>query len=308
MRAWPHTLMRFLSTCAVRGLAGSCAALLVVAVAPPVEGSPDVVRRVEMADPGPAAAPTQTGQGWWSRLVEALVCAPVTECEYFLLAPEVKAGGEAPAALGGGQALIAQRRVVRGTERLLEREVLFEEGSLRVLHTERIKGQRRTLTYREIQPTGARTWLAEWDVRGGTGRVLGYGWHRPTHESFEAPAGLMGPLQMLEGLRANRGTSGRRDAMVLDPLAANTSQLTVEVLPGSETVPDTLRALRPDGTLVVEARARIGEGPLSSLRLTGGCRVARAISREEFERRHELWNRPRVPAHERALAALAGKR
>ena len=272
------------------------------------EGAPEFVQCAEMTDPGPATTAPPCGWDWLRRLAEASVQETVTDGEYFLLAPEVKTVDGRPARSGGGLALIAQRRVVRGDERLLEREVLFEEGGLRVLHTERIRGNRRTLTYRELQPSGARTWLAEWDVSGGDGRILGYGWHRPTHERFVAHEGLVGPLELLENLRAAGPGQVADLAEVLDPLAANASQLKLEVMPGSGTQGTIVRAARSDGTLVVEARMEHGTRLLDSLRLTGGSRVAKAISRAEFEQRHALWNRPRVPAHERALAELSGRR
>lgn len=269
-------------------------------------GSPGWVQRVDQSAPAPSfAGDSSRSLGWLQRLLAAAIPKPETTCEYFLLAPEGSDGAGVEGPTGGGLALIAQRRVVRPTVTLIEREVLFEEGSLRVLHTERLQGRRRTLTYREIQPTGARTWLAEWTVDGGTGRILGHGWRRPTHESFVAPRGLVGPLELLEGLRSG---SARGPVQVLDPLAAKPSQLSAEVVPGSAPEIDTLRATRSDGTLLVEAGASAGERALSHLRFARGRRIGRPISREEYERRHELWNRPRVPAHERARAALLGPR
>ncbi len=282
---------------------------LVVAVAGSVNLATGSSVWVQQGDRS-ASAPSSAGDdsrtlGWLQRVVAAAIAEPVTTCEYFLLAPEGSEGEDVDGPTGGGLALIAQRRVVRPTVTLIEREVLFEEGSLRVLHTERLQGRRRTLTYREIQPTGARTWLAEWTVDGGSGRILGHGWRRPTHESFVAPRGLVGPLELLEGLRSG---SVRGPVQVVDPLAAKPSQLSAEVLPGSAPEIDTLRATRSDGTLLVEAGVSAGERALSHLRFARGQRIGRPISREEYERRHELWNRPRVPAHERARAALLGPR
>ncbi len=303
-RGWPAALGVFLAT--VAGSAGLA------------QGAPEFVQRAPLgtsglapaADDAPALGVTLAGEdapsaGWLWRMVEAATAEPATDCEYFLLAPEARPGEAAPGPAGGGLALIAQRRVVRGGTTLLEREVLFKEGSLRVLHTERLRGARRTLTYREIQPTSARTWVAEWTVDGGAGRILGHGWRRPTHESFMAPPGLVGPLELLEGLRSG---SMRGPMPVLDPLAAMGSQLTAEVLPGSEQGIDTFRATRRDGTLLVEAEASSGERALTCLRFATGLRAGRPISRVEYERRHELWNRPRVPAHERVRAQLLGTR
>jgi hypothetical protein len=255
--------------------------------------APEFVQRAPLGGAGKAPA------SWFSRALEAAAPSTTTECEYFLLAPEASEGDGAARPTGGGLALIAQRRVARRGDVLLEREVLFEEGGLRVLHTERIKGDRRTLTYREIQPSGARTWRAEWDAVGGRARVLGHGWHRPTHETFVAPAHLMGPLELLEQLRSGNADAS---AQVLDPLAATVSQLEVEVLPGTETNGPTLRATRPDGTHVLEFGTLDGTRELAFLRFTSGQRVASAIGEQEYERRFELWNRPRVPSHERVRA------
>ena len=95
---------------------------------------------------------------------------------------------------------------------------------------------------------------------------------------------------------------------VLDPLAAKVSQLEVDVMPGSETGSRVLRATRSDGTLALEVGTCEGATELGFLRFTRGQRVARAITREEYERRFELWNRPRIPAHERVRATLLGQR
>jgi|GEM_PF-3140738 len=280
--------------------------ILLVAVAGGAGAAPEFVQRAQLCGAGTAAseAGSQT-KGWFLRAVEAAASVPITECEYFLLAPESSEGDEPTGPTGGGLALIAQRRLSRPGETLLEREVLFEEGSLRVLHTERIEGERRTLTYREILPSGARTWLAEWRTGGGRARILGHGWHRPTHEAFVAPADLMGPLELLDELRSRAPGAS---VQVLDPLTAKASQLDVEVLPDSETGSRVLRATRSDGTLVLEAGTSGGATELAFLRFTRGQRVASAITREEYERRFELWNRPRVPAHERVRAALLGQR
>ena len=272
----------------------------------PALGSPEFVQRAPLCASGSApAGDASLASGWLQRMIEAATAEPITECEYFLLAPEGNGGGDAVGPTGGGRALIAQRRIVRGSATLLEREVLFEEGSLRVLHTERIQGRRRTLTYREIQPAGARTWLAEWTVDGGAGRILGHGWRRPTHEPLIAPRGLVGPLELLEGLRAG---SARGPVQVLDPLAAKGSQLTAEISPGSRPGLETFRATRSDGTLLIEAEASAGARALTGLRFATGQRVGRPISRDEYERRHEMWNRPRIPAHQRVRAELLGTR
>ncbi len=280
--------------------------VLMVAMASGAAAAPEFVQRAQVDGTGPAAVKARpVAKGWFTRALEAASTAPITECEYFLLAPESGEGGEATGPTGGGLALIAQRRVARPGEVLLEREVLFEEGSLRVLHTERIKGERRTLTYREIQPAGARTWQAEWHAEGGRGRILGHGWHRPTHEIFVAPAELKGPLELLDDLRSGVPATS---VSMLDPLAARASQLEVEGLPGSETASRVLRATRSDGTLALEVGISEGVTELSFLRFTRGQRVASAITREEYERRFELWNRPRIPAHERVRATLLGQR
>lgn len=268
--------------------------------------TPELVQREQVWGAGPAAPGARPdAKGWFSRVVEAAVAVPITECEFFLLAPESSEGEAATGPTGGGLALIAQRRVPRPGEILLEREVLFEEGSLRVLHTERIRGERRTLTYREIRPAGARTWQAEWRAEGGRGRILGHGWRRPTHESFAAPAGLKGPLELLDDLRSG---PTRRVVDLLDPLAAKASQLEVVAMPDSETGSRVVRATRPDGTLVLEVGTSERSKELGFMRFTRGKRVARAITREEYERRFELWNRPRIPAHERTRAKLLGLR
>lgn len=280
--------------------------VLMVAMASGAAAAPEFVQRAQVDGTGPAAVKARpVAKGWFTRALEAASTAPITECEYFLLAPESGEGGEATGPTGGGLALIAQRRVARPGEVLLEREVLFEEGSLRVLHTERIKGERRTLTYREIQPAGARTWQAEWNAEGGRGRILGHGWHRPTHEIFVAPAELKGPLELLDDLRSGVPATS---VSMLDPLAARASQLEVEWLPGSETASRVLRATRSDGTLALEVGISEGVTELGFLRFTRGQRVASAIKREEYERRFELWNRPRIPAHERVRATLLGQR
>ena len=271
----------------VRGLrAGAASVLAALALSAPATG--DFSTAAGMEDPGAAVT-------------------PAARADYFLLAPAAvgRADGAGPAP---GFAVVAQRRLLRAGETFLEREVQFKEEHLQVLHTERARGTRRTLTWRELQPGGARTWIAEWDVRGGEGRILGYGWRRPVHETFEAPEGLVGPLELLERLRAAPDAALQRDAWVIDPLAATTVRVRVDVAPSGPAEGRRIRVTREDTTLVVGASLDADGRGLDALRFSGSGAVARPVPRDEFERRFGTWNRPRVPSHERALAGVRAAR
>ena len=275
------------------GTLGSSVVALWLAAA--AVAAPDFQRRASMTDAGVGRA-----------LAPAEGRRHLARAEAFLLAPERperNVGRDAE-----GLAVLAQHRLVVGDVTLLEREVQFEEGHLRVLHTERIRGTRRTLTWRELRPDGARTWTAEWDVRGGEGRVVGYGWRRAVHETFVAPVGLLGPLEHLEGLRSGALPPLPFEAPVLDPLSASVEVLRTESAPAAAQGTRRLRVLRLDRTLQLEVTLGPVPGEIVALRFHDGDHVARPVSRDEFDRRHAAWNEPRVPAHERALAWIRSAR
>lgn len=233
--------------------------------------------------------------------------ATISVSETYLLQHEPAPAGSAEGTTAdikvAARAVISLRRIETDGKILFEREVVFADSGVRVLHTEVIVGEQRRLVWREFRPEGAHTWRAEW---GGEGRdhTTGYGWHRPVHgilqESLEARAPEMGPLELLYRMRRGELKDGQSVALV-EPTAARTTDVWVHRdAQGS-------RALRVDQTLAVGfdwGELAIPESPEHSLRFHGGGLIARPISDAEFTRRKGRWLIKSRPAHEALLARI----
>lgn len=115
-------------------------------------------------------------------------------------------GHAAPDGLSGEPvAVLRLLRLDAADHTLLERDVVWRHEGWRMHHTERLSGTYRRLCRRELGPSGARAWLADWDLGDPAGgrraQVVGHGWARPTHEHIEAGAPWIGPLEWLEAAR-----------------------------------------------------------------------------------------------------------
>lgn len=243
------------------------------------------------------------------------------ETEYFLISAPASAGAAGQVARGGageGQpiAAVACRVIERDGEAkefLLEREIVFAEGGLRIRHTETGRGSERRLVWREFLPSASRTWVADWTAgeRGAEVRSIAYGWNRPIHESVmsrtEVDRSIFGPLEVLHGMRTGVLACGDVGGVlgVIDPSSAaviDVDRTTVAV--GSELVVD-LR--RPDGSLLMGADIDGSAEAFTSLRLSDQEAVTRRIERAEFDRLNRRWTvESRRPYN--AMLALIPKR
>jgi len=198
---------------------------------------------------------------------------------------------------GEARALVSRCSIVGPVRTVLEREVLFAEGGLRLLLTEEITGDRRRLVWRELRSHGARTWVAEWGPDGG--RVTGYGWRRPVHEELAGVdlAGahrIAGPLELERGLASGRFGAGEA-LFVVDPAAGRVLRVTVGAIDGG------LEARRDDGTLLLAV-----EGGL--VRFHDGAGETLAIPEDAAARHRQRWMVESRPAHEVVLARVRAAR
>ena len=198
---------------------------------------------------------------------------------------------------GEARALVSRCAIVGPVRTVLEREVLFAEGGLRLLLTEEITGDRRRLVWRELRSNGARTWVAEWGPGGA--RVTGYGWRRPVHEELAGfdPASarrIAGPLELERGLEGGRFGAG--DALwVVDPTAGRVTRVTIGAIQGG------LAARRDDGTLLLAV-----EG--GTVRFHDGVAAALPIPGDAAARHRQRWMVESRPAHEVVLARIRAAR
>ncbi|MEM1452463.1 MAG: hypothetical protein AAGI22_25385 [Planctomycetota bacterium] len=302
-------------------------------------GSPER-NSAETPDPGGTGQPALdrwAEDTWLGRLADVVArfCPPATTETYLLTrplppqqsAPSVTAAsargpldasvieasgrvreGDAATQAGrdadGAFAVLALRRLERGAVVLLEREVVFEESGIRVLHTERIDGDRRRLVWREFLPGGTRSWMAEWRTGGESARTIAYGWHRPVHESIDIEPGTVGPLELLDALR-RAPSEGRTEWTVLEPSAHTASSVIARTVDGEAGAGEvSIEARRADGTLLVGGRSSAPESALDELRFADGGTVATSVTENEFHRRRVRWKVEVVPAHEAMLARI----
>lgn len=197
---------------------------------------------------------------------------------------------------GEPRAVVWTRSLVGPLRQVHERDMLFASGGFRVHHTEEITPRGRRLVWRELRPTGARSWTVRVDASGA--KVTGYGWQRPIHEALAGQGGsdLVGPLELSYALRTGWGAPApETHPQVIDPSAGRATAVRL-VRAGEE-----LRAQRDDGTDLFV----LGPG---TVRFHGGPKSVRAIEREEAERLRNRWAFQSRPAHEVVLATIRGAR
>ncbi|MEL6428237.1 MAG: hypothetical protein AAFR54_03605 [Planctomycetota bacterium] len=189
---------------------------------------------------------------------------------------------------GEPRAVVRTRSLVAPLRQVHEREVLFAQGGLRMLHTEEVTPRGRRLVWRELRPDGARSWTVRWDA--ASARVTGYGWRRPVHEALPGRAAgpFMGPLELADALRSGTFTEG--PVRVLDPSAARVVDARVE------RAGERVRVARPDGTLLFE----LGPGTVA---FQAAAPVRRA-EQPEAERLLRRWSFERRSGHEAVLATI----
>lgn len=113
--------------------------------------------------------------------------------------------------------LIALRRIQRPGGDLLECELLFGDGELRVLHTEGESLGGTRLVWRELGPAG-RSWLAEWIPSSGMLKTTEYSQAKEIHR-HEHVGELNLPLALVEECREDR--IGPETLTWLSPSAAS---------------------------------------------------------------------------------------
>ena len=201
------------------------------------------------------------------------------------------------------------------TDFLLEREVIFANGGLRVRHTETGTGEQRRLVWRELLPASSRTWVADWRSAPGedSAHSIGYGWHRPTHETFinGAASGqaIVGPLELLHGMRSQPLSCSDRglSATIVDPRSASIVEVERAFEAGLEGG-SALSVQRLDGSRVFEAahgESSAGPGALTALQFGGGGETAtEPIDRAAFERLARRWSVESRRPYEAALSSV----
>lgn len=204
-----------------------------------------------------------------------------------------------------GGALVSLRSIVGLSRAVYEREIVFADLGVRIVETEEVVGQRRTVVYRELRPTGSRTWMVKWRAgdRVSEARTVGYGWDRPVHEGLRS--GVPGVDPVLDAGRLEllfrHGTDLSWGSVVtVDP--ASGAAIRVDLEQSGE----RCRARRGDGTLLHEVtRSRtVGPQGIASFRLHGAGRVARPIEEPERLSLFEKWRIESRPAHEVMLALI----
>jgi hypothetical protein len=265
-----------------------------------------------------------------STLVVTDSSGPVAKAEYFLISEEVAATDDAE---GASIAVVALRRIDRtggdlssgpaslNFDFLLEREVTFAEGGLRVRHTESGLGSTRRLVWREFLPKESRTWVADWTagVRGAPARSIGYGWNRPVHEQVMGGSAsdttLYGPLELLYGMRDGSLPCGEASGVVgvIDPASASIVQVEQSLRPSAGPIAGAAMDLRrPDGSLLLGADVARAAGPASgsaapgftALRMSDRPTTATRIDRAEYDRLSRRWTVETMRPYEAVLALI----
>ena len=266
---------------------------------------------------------------------------PTATAEYFLLSEPVADAGEEE---GAPLAVVALRSIDHSSQSvlpgakkpeidfLLEREVIFATGALRVRHTETGHGATRRLVWREFLPKESRTWVADWTagVRGAEAHSIGYGWNRPVHERVMngevSDTTVYGPLELLYGMRDGSLPCGEAAGVVgvIDPASASIVQVERTAIPsGVASAEVAIDLRRADGTLLMGADTAMVEEPgprptaaaakpaalgFKALRLSDRPTVARRIGRKEFDRLSRRWTVESRRPYDAILAQIPKRR
>ena len=226
--------------------------------------------------------------------------------EYFLLEgpPEPAAEGEPPESGEPARAAVVWRRRVLAEGEVLEREIVFREGGVRVLHVEHTGGARPRLVWRELRPEGGRTWLAQWSADRSEVETTAWGLEERVHARLDpALPGAM-PLELAE--EARRGGAGPTRRACLAPLSGGLAPFAVErsdpwrpdpgSLPpwlGERLAAGELRSVawrREDGSLAM--RLVLEGARLVAFQLQEGELWARPVEAAEHRAFVERWSRP----------------
>lgn len=249
--------------------------------------------------------------------------APALRSEYFLLegptsrAPlEANAGDSAPDA---AVAAVVWRRRASAAGEVLEREIVFRDDGVRVLHVEHTSGERPRLVWREVRPDGGRTWLAQWTADRSQVETTSWGGEERTHARLDP--GLPGamPLELAE--LARRGTPEPADNACLSPLSGGLDRLSREAddpwRPDPERLPAWLRARVAEGRALRAVAWRRDDGSLAerlvfdgselvAFQLQDGDLWARPVDEATHRAFVERWSRPgpRPPSAAEILAPI----
>lgn len=251
---------------------------------------------------------------------------PPAVAEYFLVTEEAT---DEDAVEGAPIAVVALRSInpsmdsidVSGDVKfLLEREVTFAKGGLRVRHTESGHGATRRLVWREFLPNESRTWVADWTagVRGAEAQSIGYGWNRPVHERVmvgeASDTTVFGPLELLYRTREASLPCGESSGAVgvVDPVSASIVQVSRSAVALGVAAPEVeIDLRRPDGTLLLGATASaqsVGDRGFRALRLSDRPTLNVRIERQEFERLTRLWTVESRRPYDAVLAQIPKRR
>jgi hypothetical protein len=203
-----------------------------------------------------------------------------TRVERFVIEEVSEQGREAVA-------LAVVRRVPVEGGLLLEQEMLFRAGGLRILidelHEDGFVARTPRLVWRELRtgPGVGRTWLAEWDAERGAVLTSTHGMRRSVHRVLGGPEPTW-PLELIEQLRA-----GARPTQVstLDPLSRDRVTLQVQVSEAGTRRTAHLR--RTDGSLA--GRYVFDGDALVEFQWAAGTRVARPCDEREYRRLSADW-------------------
>ncbi len=248
---------------------------------------------------------------------------PRAVTEYFLVSEADRVGvATDPVPI----AVVALRSIDRSAagqdEFLLEREVIFATGGLRIRHTETGHGASRRLVWREFLPAASRTWVADWTFgeRGAPVRSIAYGWNRPVHErvmtSMETERPVYGPLELLFGARQGALACGDAGGAVgvIDPSAAAVVECyrSEAVTAGLDANSSALDVRRSDGTLVLGAdfspATATSPGTFTAIRLSDRSTAAKRIERKEFDRLKRRWTVESRRPYDAILAQIPDRR
>jgi hypothetical protein len=169
----------------------------------------------------------------------------------------------------------------KGAGLRLELQVRFFDAATQVIHVETIAETSRELVFREVRAVGGRTLRMEWrDGAPATSReVVG---EEIAARSFPEEPGFLLPLALVELMR--RGLVKPGPLRVFAPLASAVEELALSSdaaateRASARTTFELLREGRLAGRFSFEA------GTLQSFRWQAGGLVARAVTRDEYER------------------------
>lgn len=192
----------------------------------------------------------------------------------------------------------------------LEAELCFFAEETRVVHTERLReggarGPEVTLVWRELRPGGGRTLLLE-GALGGALKSCETARGELVRREHAGGADAFLWLSLLEAAREGGRLAGALRlfqplAGVFEPLEARVSEAVPDAGGTPERALELLRGGASAGRFVFRGRA------LDSFRLQAGGPLARAISREDYERlRADRWLHQDEAAQDR-VAALRGE-